>query len=292
MVAQTFCLSQLGERNRLQAERQLWPEALVVLERINRCMMLAPFCERIQRQVAIASYNADATRLLPTEVAMLIRSMLIAAIALSLAIPAYAQRVGSAEKVGKMYKWKDEAGNIHYTDTIPPEAKDLARESLNQDGISVERVERAMTEEEKAARAAAEAKAAEEARVAEEARKRDQVLLNSYASEDDLTRGYKQRMDLLEQSIEARKIEIGAREQSLSTLVAQAADLERSGKVVSEALKQMITSERTEIDRQKGFIKEKEAEKITAKKDYDRDLAVYRAAVARNKAAMEAAKAQ
>ncbi len=225
---------------------------------------------------------------------MLTRTFLIATLILTVALSncADAQRVGSVESVGKMYKWKDKDGNVHYTDTIPPEAQDLAREALNKDGIAIEKVERAMTVEEKAARAAAEAKAAEEARLAEEAQKRDRVLLNSYASEDDLTRGYKQRMDLLAQSIEARKIEIGAREQSLSNLVAQAADLERSGKVVSDTLKQMIVSERNEIDRQKGFIKEKEAEKITAKKEYDRDLAVYRAVVARNKAAMEAAKAQ
>jgi hypothetical protein len=222
---------------------------------------------------------------------MSIRTVLFVALALALAAPMSvdAQRVGTAEKVGKLYKWKDKDGNVHYTDTIPPEANDLAREALNKDGISVEKVERALTAEEKAARAAAEAKAAEQARIVEEQRKRDQVLMNSYANEEDLTRGYNQRMDLLAQTIEARKIEIGAREKSLATLVAQAADLERSGKVVSEPIKQMIVSERTEIERQKGFIKQKEAEKITAKQEYEADLKTYRAAVARFKATSGAA---
>ena len=100
-------------------------------------------------------------------------------------------------------------------------------------------------------------------------------------------RAYNQRMDLLAQTIDARRIEINSREQSLGKLVAQAAEMERAGRPVSDALKQMISSERVEIDRQKAFLVKKEAEKITAKADYDRDFAKYKAALARAEASRE-----
>lgn len=216
------------------------------------------------------------------------RARALVAIALTLSIGAMSSlghAQNAATKVGKMYKWTDKDGNVHYTDHIPQEAQELAREKINDQGVSVERVDRATTPEERAAKEAAERKAVEEAQRAEEQRKADEALVNSYASEEDLTRAYNQRLDLLSQTIEARKIEIGARESSLSKLVAQAAELERSGKAVSDALKQMIGSERVEIDRQKQFMARKEAEKSVAKSDYDRDMAKYKAALERSKEA-------
>lgn len=215
---------------------------------------------------------------------MRIRLVTTLLLSICLAAPLCAQ-----EKVGKLYKWTDKDGNVHYSDSIPPEAQEYARERFSDKGVSVERVDRAMTKEELAAKAAAERKAAEEAAAREAQRKADEALLNSYANEEDLTRSYEQRMDLLEQTIDARRIEIDSREQSLAKLVAQAAEMERGGKPVSDALKQMIAGERTEIDRQKEFLKRKEAEKITAKTEYDANLAKYKSAVARYEASKKAA---
>lgn len=181
----------------------------------------------------------------------------------------------------KLYKWTDQEGNVHYSDQIPPEAKEYARERVNDQGVAVERIERALTPEELAAQKAAADKAIADAKHAEDLRKADEALMNSYASEEDLTRAYSQRLDLLSQTIDARQMEIAAREQSLTSLVTQAAEMERGGRPVSDAIKQMIASERTEIDRQKQFLLKKESEKLTAKKDYDRDMAAYKSALAR-----------
>lgn len=186
-----------------------------------------------------------------------------------------------SDSKAKLYKWTDQDGNVHYSDQIPPEAKEYARERVNEQGVAVERVDRALTPEELAAQKAAADKAIADAKHAEEMRKADEALMNSYASEEDLTRAYSQRLDLLSQTIDARQMEITAREQSLTSLVAQAAEMERGGRPVSDAIKQMIASERTEIDRQKQFLLKKETEKLTAKQDYDRDMAAYKSALAR-----------
>ena len=46
----------------------------------------------------------------------------------------------------KLYRWTDEKGEVHYTDALPPEAADAARDRLNEKGMAVERTERAMTQ--------------------------------------------------------------------------------------------------------------------------------------------------
>lgn len=211
---------------------------------------------------------------------MLIRTVVAAVLAIALAA-ALSPAHGQVKNNQKLYKWTDQQGNVHYSDHIPPEAKEYARERLSEQGVSVEQTNRAQTPEEIAAQIAAEEKAAAEALTAEQQRKADEALLNSYASEEDITRAYNQRIDLLDQTVEARHIEIGAREQGLSKLVAQAAEMERSGKTVSDALKQMIAGERTEIERQKEYLVKKEGEKAAAQAEYDRDMARYRAAMAR-----------
>lgn len=181
----------------------------------------------------------------------------------------------------KLYKWVDADGNVHYSDKVPPDQAKQARTELNEQGVTVNRVERALTPEELAARKAEEKAAQEAAEEIARRREQDKVLLDSYASEDDLTRAHRQRVDLLEQTIEARKVEIGLREKNLADLVARAAETERSGRPVPEVLQTMIMNERNEIERQREDIGKREKELVQAGKDYEVDINRYREVAAR-----------
>ncbi|MCB1635879.1 MAG: DUF4124 domain-containing protein [Xanthomonadales bacterium] len=187
----------------------------------------------------------------------------------------------SAVSAAKLYKWVDENGNVHYSDQVPPSQAKQAREELNDQGVTVKQVDRALTADELAARRAEEKAAADAAAAIAAERERDRTLLDSYASEEDITRSYNQRVDLLDQTIEARKVEIGLREKNLADLVARAADTERSGRAVPEVLQKMIKDERTEIERQRGDIKKRESERVQAEKDYKVDIGRYREVAAR-----------
>ena len=209
---------------------------------------------------------------------------ILVAIAVAIALMGSAQGVQAqgAPKSGKLYKWVDKDGSVHFSDQVPPDSAEYKREKLNDQGVSVETTDRALTPEEQAKADAAAKAAADLAKMEADQTKADEALLNSYASEADLTRAYNQRMDLLGQTIDARRIEISAREQSLASLVAQAANLERGGKPVSDTLKQMITAERSEIDKQKTYLQKKDGEKGLALTEYQQNLARYKAALARN----------
>lgn len=88
----------------------------------------------------------------------------------------------------QLYKWTDENGKVHYTDSIPPSANDRARKELRADGTVRRETARALTAEEKRAAAL---KAEEEARarvVQDERDRKDRALLNTYPNLQDFDR--------------------------------------------------------------------------------------------------------
>jgi hypothetical protein len=195
--------------------------------------------------------------------------LLVATLSLCLAEAASAQKK-------KLYRWTDDKGEVHYTDQLPPEAAQRARDQLNDAGRAVERVERAMTPEERAIAEAEKQRLLEEQRVAEEQAKMDAVLIGSYPTEADLARAYKERFDLVERSIESAQIGIGSQEKSLTDLLAHAAGLERNGKPVPEGVAKSILTTRRQVDEQRAFLAKREAERAELQKEYDGVLARYR----------------
>lgn len=176
----------------------------------------------------------------------------------------------------KLYRWTDKDGKVHYTDQLPPEAARDAREELNSQGVVVDRTERALTPEEQAVRDAENAERAEEQRIADEKAKMDAVLVGSYPSEDDLQRAYKERFDLIEQSVESARVSIRNQEKGLADLLAHAADLERNGKPVGQTVVDSIARARAQVAEQRGYLVRREAENTALRAEYDALLARYR----------------
>ena len=54
----------------------------------------------------------------------------------------------SNNPAAKMYRWVDEEGNTHYTDTIPPSQVERGHQELSKDGVKTREVPRAKTKEE------------------------------------------------------------------------------------------------------------------------------------------------
>lgn len=90
-----------------------------------------------------------------------------------------------------LYKWVDEKGVVHYGDSVPPQYAKQERRVLNTQGVEVGRLEREKTDAERAADAARN-------RVTANARQRDQILLTSYVSVDQIEEVRDQRLDLIE----------------------------------------------------------------------------------------------
>lgn len=185
----------------------------------------------------------------------------------------------------KQYKWVDEHGNVHFSDQVPPDAAQYARDEINDQGIVVKSVDRAKTPEELAAMAQAARDAEIEAERLAELERQDRAMLNSYASERDLVRAYEQQVELLVQTIDSTRMSIQSQERNLAELLGRAADLDRAGKPVHDTLKTSIESTKDNIAQQQAYIARKEAEKAEVDKNFQVQLTRYRDIVARDQAA-------
>jgi hypothetical protein len=104
----------------------------------------------------------------------------------------------------------------------------------------------------------------------------DSVLVASYPREADLSRAYKERFDLLEQSLESARVGIRNQEKSLNEMLAHAADLERNGRAVDKAIVASIGKTRQQVVEQRAFLEKRQAERTELQREYDVAIARYR----------------
>jgi hypothetical protein len=193
----------------------------------------------------------------------------------ALALAFIAQAEAAAGKK-KLYRWTDANGEVHYTDALPPQAASDARDTLNSSGRPVSHTERAPTEEERVVLEAEAARLEQEKRLADDKAKMDAVLVASYPSEVELERAYKERFDLIEQSVESARVGIRSQEKSLTDLLSHAGDLERNGRNVPAAVIESIGKTRAQVADQRDYLAKREAERAALRKEYEDLLARYR----------------
>jgi len=124
----------------------------------------------------------------------------------------------------RLYRWVDDDGVVHYGDRVPPEYADRDRDLLNTQGVRIGAEEGVLTEAEQAERArlAAVEDAAVKARMADA--RRDQVLLDTYLSVQEIERLRDRRLELLEAQIKVTEHYLGNLRKRLERLQREASD--------------------------------------------------------------------
>ncbi len=176
----------------------------------------------------------------------------------------------------KLYKWTDDNGKVHYSDKVPPQHSKHKRDELNEQGITVKKVEAAKTakqlrEEEKQAKILAEQKRKDEKQATY-----DRMLLNSYLSEEGLINARDAGLTAIENIILASNNTMKNQEQRLMDLRKSAANHERSGKSAPEAVIKQIKNTQDQIQRTHDYIAGKQKEKETIRNKYGKDIQRYR----------------
>jgi hypothetical protein len=122
------------------------------------------------------------------------------------------------------YRWVDDDGVVHYGDRVPPQYADRDRDLLNTQGVRVGIQEGVLTDEERdeRARLAAAEQEARDARVADA--RRDQVLLDTYLSVEEIERLRDRRLELLEAQIKVTEHYLGNLRKRLERLKREASD--------------------------------------------------------------------
>jgi len=171
----------------------------------------------------------------------------------------------------KLYRWVDDEGNVQFSDKVPPEHAHRERSRLNERGLEVERVDRAQTKEEVAREKELERLRAEKERLIKEQQARDQVLLRTFRSEDDILMARDGKLASIDVQIKVGQDAIKRLKLRLADMQKSAAAQERQNGFVSKNLQQDIEKTRSQMEENYAAIlnKERSKQQITAKHDED-----------------------
>ncbi|MDG2376323.1 MAG: DUF4124 domain-containing protein [Woeseiaceae bacterium] len=121
-----------------------------------------------------------------------------------------------------LYRWVDEDGVVHYGDSIPAKYAGLERQVVNEHGITVGVVQAKKTEEELAADARLE-----ELRIeAELQRRRDQALLATYLTIDEIEMHRDRRVELFQAQARVTELYLRNLQRHMDSLREEAAQFQ------------------------------------------------------------------
>ena len=126
------------------------------------------------------------------------------------------------QQQGKLYRWVDAKGEVHYSDSIPPEQASRDRTLINNQGLKVGFEEGEITPEERAEIDRKKAAVEEEQRAKAEVQRRDRMLLETYLSVADIEELRDRRLELLESQIKVTEAYLGNLRKKLEGLQKEA----------------------------------------------------------------------
>jgi hypothetical protein len=172
----------------------------------------------------------------------------------------------------KLYCW-DEGGRRVCSDALPASAVGRQRTEFDQrTGTATNRVGRELTPAERA-RAAIE----DEARKADEQRKRrEMAMVVSYETEEDLKRAFRERFDLVEESLKGSELAMVNLHKSLISLLRQANELELQSKPVNKPMREKIREQHAELQALRAMKQRQLIERSAVNNDFEQALSRYR----------------
>jgi hypothetical protein len=201
------------------------------------------------------------------------------ALALALTTTLMAAAVASAQQAApqkKIYRWVDKDGKVQYSETLPSDAKDQARQEFDASGRNTGSVGRALTDEE---RQALREKQAADAKIAEQqaAKKRiDDAMMAVFTTEADLLRNYDERIELTKQSIQSTEVGIKSQRETLVSLLAEASENELKDRPTDDKRLASIKELHAELIKQKLRLEEYKIEFSGLGAEREAALARYR----------------
>jgi len=178
---------------------------------------------------------------------------------------------------GKLFRWVDAEGNVHYSDKVPPEHSRSERSQLDKRGLEVDRVEKAKSKEEIAQEEELKRLRVEKQRLIERQKEKDNVLLSTFRTEDDLMMASNGKIAAIDTGIQITRTSIRQMKLRLAHFQKRAATMERQGKSISHNLRKSIETTRLQLQDAYTSIIRKEQKKEAIRKKTKSDLARFRA---------------
>ena len=205
------------------------------------------------------------------------RKSLLAIAAFVLAASLSAQALAQTQAGSSLrYKWYDEHGLMHFSDSLTAEAMKYGYDLVNDHGLVVRHVPRQLNAEERAAANKLAAEQAARERAAQEIANADTQMLAAYPDEESYRISLQQALDTIDQQIHTTQINLRSQEKALTDLLARAADLENAKDPVPKFVTDNIASQRSVVTEQRDTLKRQQALRAQTVQAQVQQLANYR----------------
>lgn len=174
------------------------------------------------------------------------------------------------------YRWKDASGVVHFGDTIPASALAGGYDIVNNDGQVVRHVGRELTPAERRVATAAAARDAAKKRDAQLQKVQDAQMLAAYPTARDLDQSQQAQLQQIQTDITTLETNLRSQEDSLTELLAHAADIEHSGKPIPPVVNKRIADQRQVVNSERGALVQRRTDYANAKAQFAVRLEHYR----------------
>ena len=175
------------------------------------------------------------------------------------------------------YRWKDAAGVVHFSDTIPASALSGGYDVVNNDGRVVRHIARELTPAERNAAAADAAREAAVKRAAQQQSLENTQMLSAYPTDKDLQQAQQAQLQQLQTDIVTLQTNLRSQENTLTDLLAHAADLEHSGEPIPADVNTRISEQRESVSQERNALVQRRADLANAQTKFAVQLQRYRA---------------
>lgn len=200
----------------------------------------------------------------------------VSKVVLATALAVAAASASFANPTGKetVYRWVDEKGVVHYGDSIPAQYANRERRVLNDKGVEVGRLDAQKSAEEQLAED-------NQRQLVAGARQRDQILLNTYVSDDQIEELRDQRLDLIEGQVKVTTLYLDTLQGRMDRLHSQALffkpySANAGAGPMPDQLAADLVRTMNDIRAQKRNLDSKRKEQDTLRAQFQQDLDRYR----------------
>lgn len=179
--------------------------------------------------------------------------------------------VGTAEAA--MYRWVDGNGRVHYSDTLPQTYQQSGADVMNKQGNVIKR------NQSEAERNAEAERKAEQSRIRQDQQaqaQQDRALMSTYTSEAEIDLARDRALEHHKLAIKGAETRAKAVDANLAELNERVANLEKSGRPISDYLKKQLDQAVNESLELKRHILKNEEAMVQVREKYAADKARFK----------------
>jgi len=187
--------------------------------------------------------------------------------AMALVVASASQSVWS----GKLYKWVDDKGVTHYSENMPAEQKDRSSTELDGRGRVLKQNAAAPSPEQIRAREDEKLRRKSEERELEQQRRRDNALLNTYTTADEIEYARKRAVVAANQARQVVETRVKSSKSRADTLRKKLEQAARGSKPAPQALAEDVEEAERELARLERELAQRDAEIARIEQRYAED---------------------